>query len=123
MATHFKILDRIRSFRYAFAGLWTLLKTQHNAWIHAVATVIAIGVGIALRLSPLEWCMIILAIVGVWVAEAFNTAFEFLADIAHPQYHPLVKKAKDIAAAAVLLASLGALVIGVIVFAHRFNLG
>ena len=112
----FSFLSRIRSFKYAFAGIWALLRTQHNAWIHAVATVFVIAAGIIMRASRLEWCAIIFAIAFVWVAEALNTALEFLADAAHPQFHPLIKKAKDTAAAAVLIAAFAALLVGVIVF-------
>ena len=92
-----------------------MLKTQHNAWLHAVATVAVIGVGVAVRLSVSEWCWIVLAITSVWTAEALNTAFEFLTDVASPDFHPIAEKAKDVAAGAVLLAACGAAVIGVMV--------
>ncbi|MCL1909350.1 MAG: diacylglycerol kinase family protein [Kiritimatiellaeota bacterium] len=116
MNSKFKLTARIRSFKYAFAGLWTLLKTQHNAWIHAVATALVIAAGICARLTPSKWCAIIFAIATVWIAEALNTAFEFLADAVHPQQHPLIKKAKDVAAAAVLIAAFAAVIVGAIVF-------
>jgi len=93
-----------------------MLKTQHNAWIHAAAT---IGVGIAgfiSGLSSIEWSLIVAAAMAVWIAEALNTAFEFLADVTSPQFHPLVKKAKDVAAGAVLIAAGGAVLIGLLVF-------
>ena len=64
----------------------------------------------------LEWCAIAVAIAMVWTAEALNTAFEFLCDVASPEFHPLIQKAKDVAAAAVLLSAVGAAVIGLIVF-------
>jgi diacylglycerol kinase (ATP) len=108
---------RLRSFRYAFAGIGMLLKSQHNAWIHALATVIVIGAGFCFRVAADEWCWLVLAIMAVWSAEAMNTAFEFLADAASPGFHPLVKHAKDVAAGAVLLAAIGAAVIGLLVFA------
>jgi len=112
----FSITGRLRSFRHAFAGLRTLLATQHNARIHALATVTVITAGIFAKLTPAKWCLLVFAIAGVWVAEALNTALEFLADAVHPQFHPLVKKAKDTAAAAVLTAALAAFCIGAIVF-------
>lgn len=93
-----------------------MLKSEHNAWVHTLATFLVIGLGLYFELFWYEWCWIILAIVTVWTAEALNTAFEFLADVASPNFHPLVENAKDVAAGAVLIASIGAVVIGVVVF-------
>jgi diacylglycerol kinase len=89
-----------------------MIRSQHNAWVHALATAMVVGAGAWFRLSRFEWCGLILAIMGVWTAEALNTALEFLADVASPGYHPLVKKAKDVAAGAVLVAAIGAACIG-----------
>ena len=111
----FSFNGRVRSFRYALRGMRLMLVSQHNAWIHFAATVVVIGSGLALGLSRADWCWIILAIVGVWMAEALNTAFEFLCDVASPEFHPMVKNAKDVAAGAVLIAALGAVVIGLLV--------
>ncbi len=93
-----------------------MLASQHNAWIHAAATLAVCGLGRYVGLSASEWCWIVLAIMAVWTAEALNTAFEFLADASSPGYHPLVGKAKDVAAGAVLIAAVGAVVIGALVF-------
>jgi diacylglycerol kinase (ATP) len=112
----FSVAARIRSFRCALRGVRHTLLSQHNAWIHAVATVAACGLGLLLGLSKLEWCAIALAIAGVWTAEAFNTALESLCDLASPEFHPRVEKAKDTAAGAVLIAAVGAVVIGLLVF-------
>ncbi|MBN2384030.1 diacylglycerol kinase family protein [bacterium] len=109
-------MGRIRSFRHAFAGLWTMLRSQHNARIHACATLTVIGAGLLWEVTPAEWCWLILAIMAVWTAEAINTAFEFLADATSPDNHPLVKNAKDVAAGAVLISALGAVVIALFVF-------
>lgn len=111
----FSFAGRIRSFKFAFAGIWTMLKTQQNAWIHAIATIVVVVVGFALEVTPSEWCWLVLAIVAVWTAEALNTAIEFLSDVASPEYHPLVKKAKDVAAGAVLISAIGAAIIGLLV--------
>ena len=111
----FSFTGRIRSFKYAFVGIWTMLKSQHNAWIHAFATVAVVIAGFVLGISPAEWCWLVLAIIAVWMAEAFNTAIEFIADVASPEFHPLVKKAKDVAAGGVLISAIGALVIGIII--------
>jgi diacylglycerol kinase (ATP) len=92
-----------------------MLRSQHNAWIHAAATAAVCALGLVLRLSTPEWCWIVLAIMSVWTAEALNTAFEFLADAASPEFHPLVRHAKDVAAGAVLIAAIGAVVIALLV--------
>ncbi len=115
MNRQFSFTGRIRSFKYAFVGIWTMLKSQQNAWIHAFATVTVILAGFVLGISPAEWCWLVLAIISVWMAEALNTAIEFLADVASPEFHPLVKKAKDVAAGAVLISAIGALIIGIII--------
>ncbi|MCZ8292708.1 MAG: diacylglycerol kinase family protein [Hylemonella sp.] len=112
----FSFTARLHSFRYALAGLRTLLLTQHNAWLHAAATVVVVVAGLVLGLSRTEWCWLVLAMTLVWMAEALNTALEFLADAVTQEFHPLILQAKDVAAAAVLIAAIGALVIGLLVF-------
>lgn len=111
----FSVADRLRSFRYALAGLRTLLRTQHNAWVHAAATVLVVAAGLYFRLGIAEWCWLVLAMTMVWMAEAFNTALEFLADAVTSEQHPVIGQAKDLAAAAVLISALGAVIIGVLV--------
>ena len=112
----FQFTGRVRSFRHAIVGIWRMIHCQHNAWIHAIATVVVIGAGFAVDVSSADWCWIVLAISLVWTAEALNTAFEFLADAASPDFHPLVRDAKDVAAGAVLVTAIAAAVIGAIVF-------
>src|SRR3982750_578900 len=107
---------RVRSFRCALEGVRVMIASQHNAWLHAIATLIVTATGFYLRLSNSEWCVIVVAMIAVWTAEALNTAFEFLTDVASPEFHPLAQKAKDVAAGAVLLAAMGSVVIGVLVF-------
>lgn len=111
--------SRLQSFRYAFQGIATLLKTQPNARIHLASAILACTTGALCSLSSDEWCHLAIAIAIVWITEAINTAIEFVTDLASPNFHELAKKAKDVAAAAVLLAALNAIVIGVIVFAPR----
>jgi len=106
---------RLRSVKFAVRGIATMLRTQHNAWLHATATVLVITAGLVVGLSVSEWCWIALAITSVWTAEALNTAFEFLTDVASPDFHPIAEKAKDVAAGAVLLAAGGSVVVGVLV--------
>ena len=113
----FSVGARLRSFVYAGRGIATMLRSQHNAWVHAAATLVVATAGAVLGVSRLEWVALVLAVVAVWTAEALNTAFEFLCDVASPDFHPLVEKAKDVAAGAVLICALGATLIGAIVFA------
>lgn len=107
---------RARSFRYAIAGLSTLVREEHNARIHVVAAILAIAAGFWLHISPLEWCAIVISICAVISAEAANSAVEAITDLASPERHPLAGKAKDCAAAAVLVMALSALIVGLIIF-------
>jgi len=111
----FSVTGRYRSVRYALRGLRVMLMSQHNAWIHAAATCLVGLAGAAFRLTTTEWCLIVLATMAVWTAEALNTAFEFLTDIASPSFHPVAEKAKDVAAGAVLITALGAALVGLLV--------
>jgi diacylglycerol kinase (ATP) len=115
----FSFAARIRSIGYALAGIATMLRTQHNAWLHLAATVAVVLAALLLGVTAGEWAALILAIVIVWSAEALNTAFERLCDVAHPDFHPLVKQAKDVAAAAVLIAGVGAAAVGLLIFGPR----
>lgn len=115
-ARPFEFSGRIRSFPHAIRGLVRMIRCQHNAWIHATATVIVFVAGFFFQLSGAEWCWIILAIAIVWTAEALNTAFEFLADVASPEFHPTVRDAKDVAASAVLVTAIASVIIGAVIF-------
>jgi diacylglycerol kinase (ATP) len=112
----FEFSGRVRSFHHAIRGLYRMLQSQHNAWVHALATVLVAAAGWIVRLSAADWCWIVLAISIVWTAEALNTAIEFLADVVSPDYHPVVRDAKDVAAGAVLITAAAAVVIGTLVF-------
>ena len=93
-----------------------MMQSQHNAWLHAAATVAVCGVAAWLQITRVEWCLIVLSMMSVWTAEAFNTALECLTDLASPELHPLAGKAKDVAAGAVLITAVGAATIGAVVF-------
>ncbi len=110
-----ELYSRVKSFRYAFEGWWHVLSTQHNAWIHALVSVAVLGLGLWLGISRQEWAIIILAVTAVWTAEFMNTALEALVDLVAPDYHPLAKIAKDVAAAAVLIGALGSILIGLLI--------
>ena len=107
--------SRLASFRHAFAGWWYVLRTQRNAWIHATTSTLVFGLGLWLGLGRLEWAIILLAIAGVWMAEFINTALEAVVDLASPDLHPLAKVGKDVAAAAVLVGSLTAMLVGLLI--------
>jgi diacylglycerol kinase len=106
----------IKSFGYAFTGLYELLRSEPNTRIHLFATVCALVAAILLRISKSEWCVILIVIALVWAAEAFNTAIEKLTDHLFPEYHETARFAKDIAAGAVLVCAITALVCGLIIF-------
>jgi diacylglycerol kinase len=124
MATHQLLIawleGRKRSFAFAFQGLRFLMR-ERNAQIHFAATFVVVCLGAICQVSRLDWLCLIIAIMGVWVAEAFNTALEALANATVPEMHPLVKVAKDVAAGAVLLAALGAVCIAGLVFVPRMQ--
>ena len=118
----FSIKDRIKSFDYSIQGIVTFFKYEHNAWIHAFAAVVVIAMGWYFKLTGPEWCWISLSIGLVIMAEMFNTAIEYLTDLASPEIHPLAKKTKDVASGAVLIAALVAVVIGLLIFIPKFML-
>jgi len=107
--------SRALSFRYAFAGWWFVIRTQRNAWIHAVVSIAVVIVSFWLGLSAHEWAVIVLAIALVWTAEFLNTALEAVVDLASPQQHFLAKVGKDVGAAAVLIAAGSAALIGFLI--------
>lgn len=106
---------RALAFRYAFAGWWYVIRTQRNAWIHAVISLIVVGLCIWLRLSRRDWALIVIAIAMVWTAEFLNTALEAVVDLASPQKHELARVGKDVGAAAVLIAAGSAVLIGLLI--------
>lgn len=118
----FSIRKRLRSFQYAFSGMATLLRDEHNSRIHVFAMVCAIAAGFLLRISPTEWCVVALCCGAVLTAEAMNSAVEAIADLVSPEFHPLVKKAKDVAAAGVLMTAIAAATAGLIIFLPKLIL-
>jgi diacylglycerol kinase len=105
----------ISSFRNAFSGLWYALRTQRNAQIHLLATVLVILAGFWLSLGVEQWCLLILAMGMVWMAELSNTAIESAVDLACQTYNPLAKIAKDVKAAVVVIAAITAILVGVLI--------
>lgn len=105
----------ITGFGYAFHGLWYALRTQRNMRVHIAAALLILLVSTLLHISALEFAMIFIAITGVFIAEMFNTVIELCVDLASPEYHPLAKIAKDVAAGAVLLSAILSVIIGLFV--------
>jgi diacylglycerol kinase len=106
---------RSHSFRYAFAGWWFVIRTQKNAWVHAIISIAVILVSFWLGLNARDWAMIIIAIAMVWTAEFINTALEAVVDLASPTQHQLARVGKDVGAAAVLIAAGSAALIGLLI--------
>lgn len=114
------VRKRIDSFRYAFQGIAELFRSQPNARIHLLAAAVVITMGCWFQISRWEWVALTIVIVLVLVLEAVNTALEYLTDLVSPEFHPLAGKVKDVAAAAVLLAAFGAVVVGALIFVPHF---
>jgi len=111
--------DRIKSFGFALRGIGLFFKSGPHAKIHAIAALLVLFGGIYFRVSVLEWALLILSIVIVFAAEAFNTAIEELADIIEPDFDKRIGRIKDISAGAVLFLAFGSLIIGGFVFLPR----
>jgi diacylglycerol kinase len=107
--------DLAATFRYAFAGLFAAWRTERNLRIHAGIGAAVVVVGAVLRLPPAAWAIVFLTIALVVTAELLNAAVEAVVDLVSPEDHPLAKRAKDVAAAGVLVAAAGAVAVGLCV--------
>ena len=107
--------SRMASFRHALAGWLYMLRYQRNTRIQAVFSILAFALGLWLGLRPTEWAILILTITVNWMAEFINAALEAVVNLASPQVHPMARVCKDVGAAAVLLAAVAALIIGVLI--------
>jgi diacylglycerol kinase (ATP) len=108
--------SRIKAFGYAFSGWWYVVRTQRNAWIHMVVSIAVITISFILQISTYGWALIILAIALVWIAEFLNTALEAVVDLAAKrQEDELARIGKDVGAAAVLIAAIASIIIGLLV--------
>lgn len=115
----FSIKKRAKSFGYAFSGLKILISEEHNARIHLVVSILVVTLGFYLNISSLEWVALILCIGFVFVLEIINSSIENIADFIEPERNQDIKKIKDLAAAAVLLGSLTAVIIGLVIFVPK----
>jgi diacylglycerol kinase len=112
--------SRLNSFKHAFAGWGYVLRTQRNVWIHAFISVAVFIVGLWVELNRYEWALITIMAVIVWMGEFINTALEAIIDLASPQIHPLAKIGKDVGAAAVLIAAIAAVIVGLLILGPPF---
>ena len=112
----FSVVKRAKSFTHAGRGIWVVVKTTHNMWIHLAALVIAVALGFYFSLTTTEWVSLVFAAGFVLAAEAFNTAIEIDIDLTSPEQHPYARDTKDVAAGAVLIAAITAAIIGMIIF-------
>jgi diacylglycerol kinase len=112
----FSVKSRIKSFRFAIAGLCSLFKNEHNSRIHVFATAVVITLGIILKLNLCEWSVLIIVIGMVFITELFNSSLESLANRVDPEINELIRRAKDYGAAAVLIAATVAVIIGCLIF-------
>ena len=113
---------RLRSFKFAFRGFSSLILHEHNSRIHLFSAVIVIILGLILKVSFIEWCLLILAIGLVFLAELLNSSLEAVSDAIHPEWHEKIMKAKDYAAAGVLVAAIISVLIGGLIFIPRILL-
>ena len=116
MENNFSLVNRFKSFTYAWSGIKELLRTEHNTWIHLFLTIIAVILALVFNISIGEWTALIICMTMVWTAEIFNTCIEKLLDFISTDRHPQIKNIKDMAAAAVLMASWAAIIVGAIIF-------
>jgi diacylglycerol kinase len=114
------VLKMLRSFKYAFQGIFYLLKYENNARFHLLAAILVTSCGLYFGIEKGEWVAIILCIFFVFSAEAFNSALEKLCDRLHPERSEVIGRIKDLGAAGVLFAALSSLVVAVVIFGPHF---
>ena len=112
----FSMLKRAKSFVHATRGLMLFVRTTQNSWIEIVIFMIAIILGIHFEITNIEWIILVLTGGFVLTAEAFNTAFEIDIDLTSPDMHPYARDTKDVAAGAVLVASITSVIVGLLIF-------
>ncbi len=107
--------SRLKSLRYALAGWLYMLRYQKNTRIQALASILVFLVGLWLGIAPHDWAVLVVIITMNWMAEFINAALEAAVNLASPNLHPMARVGKDVGAAAVLLTSVAAVVVGALV--------
>ena len=115
----FSLKTRFESFKYAFHGLWLLLKNEHNTRIHFLAAIVGLAMGLILKIDLHEWCLLVIVIGLVFLTELLNTSLETLADVVDPEWNKRIRKAKNYAAAAVLISAIVSVIVGGLIFIPR----
>jgi diacylglycerol kinase (ATP) len=115
-ANSISIKARGKSFGFAFEGIIQFFKSEHNAWLHLVATVLVFTAAFLFSVSSIEMLALVFATGFVWVTEIINTAIEKAIDFISTEKHPSIKYIKDLSAAAVLVAAFTAIITGAIIF-------
>lgn len=116
----FSLRKRVKSFKHAFNGLKILILEEHNSRIHTLAICLVIALGFILNVSSFEWLILVLCFCLVIVLEIINSAIENLCDLVTDDYHPRIKRIKDLSAAAVLTSAMASIIIGLIIFIPKF---
>lgn len=117
MKKHMKRLQK--SLSHAHQGIWHTLLTQPNMLIHIFIAILTTLAAWWLNFSYLEWAILILTITLILILEMINTTAETIVDLVSPNYHELAKIAKDVSAGAVLIGSIGSIIIGILLFSHH----
>lgn len=117
--TRFSLKSRLGSFKFAFNGLRLLLRNEHNSRIHLVAAAITAVTGFLLKIDRLEWLVLAIVIALVFITELFNSSLESVCDVADKNFNEKIGRAKDYAAAAVLIAAIVSLIAGGVIFIPR----
>ena len=115
----FSLKKRIKSFTYAFRGIISSVRNEHNVRVHILLLTVAIIIAIVLKINYLEWCLLFFAIAMVLTAELFNSAIERLTDIVNPDWNKKVMLLKDYSAAAVLVSAIVSIVVGCLIFVPK----
>lgn len=115
----FSLKSRLQSFRFALKGLRSILKYEHNSRIHFVAAIAVIILGLLLKIDLIEWSLLTIVIGMVFITELLNSSLESFADSLKPEWNDIIGRAKDYSAAAVLIAAIISLVVGVIIFVPK----
>lgn len=116
---NWSFIRRMKSFANAIRGVGIILRTQPNIWIQILVGIVVVLMGITYHITTIEWVALTFAIGFVLVSEGFNSALEVDIDLTSPEYHPFARDTKDIAAGAVLLASITATAVGLIIFVPK----
>jgi diacylglycerol kinase (ATP) len=112
----FSFKSRIKSLNFGVKGLSLLLKTEHNARIHLGAAIVAITTAIVLNINVFEWALLTIVIGIVFITELLNSSIENLSDFVQPEWNDMIRKAKDLSAAAVMISAIISLIVGGLLF-------